>query len=69
MPDGDLMGAMLAQVAQACMQTKEMIGPILDSAEGIKADMIGRGWSEINAERVATSYVQAMLKTAIGGPA
>lgn len=65
----DPMAAMLQQVAQACMQTKELITPILESREGIKADMIGRGWSEPNAEKVATSYVQAMLKTAIGGPA
>ncbi len=64
----DHMAAMLQQVAAACMQTKELITPILESAEGIKADMVGRGWSEANAERVATSYVQAMLKTAIGGP-
>ena len=61
--------AMLAQIAQACMQTKELITPILESAEGIKADMVSRGWMDVNAERVATSYVQAMLKTAIGGPA
>ena len=61
--------AMLAQIAQACMQTKELITPILESAEGIKADMVARGWMDVNAERVATSYVQAMLKTAIGGPA
>jgi hypothetical protein len=64
----DPMAAMLAQVAQACMQTKELVTPMLESAEGIKADMIGRGWSDANAEKVATSYVQAMLKTAIGGP-
>lgn len=61
--------SMLAQIAQACMQTKELITPILESAEGIKADMVSRGWTDVNAERVATSYVQAMLKTAIGGPA
>lgn len=64
----DQMAAMLQQVAQACMQTKELITPMLESAEGIKADMIGRGWSEVNAERVATSYVQAMLKSSLGGP-
>ncbi|MFS4103746.1 hypothetical protein [Streptomyces sp. PD-S100-1] len=63
----DAMAAMLQQVAAACMQAKELIGPILESAEGVKADMVGRGWSEANAERVATSYVQAMLKTALGG--
>lgn len=64
----DVTAAMVAQVAAACMQATEVIAPILESAEGVKADMIGRGWSEINAERVATSYVQSMLKTAIGGP-
>ncbi|MDR3081612.1 MAG: hypothetical protein LBV60_11925 [Streptomyces sp.] len=64
----DPVAAMLQQVAAACMQTKELITPILESAEGIKADMVGRCWSEANAEKVATSYVQAMLKTAIGGP-
>ncbi|MGW0578600.1 hypothetical protein ACWD25_22125 [Streptomyces sp. NPDC002920] len=65
----DMTAAMVAQVASACMQATEVIAPILESAEGVKADMVGRGWSELNAERVATSYVQAMLKTAIGGPA
>ncbi|MFE7233892.1 hypothetical protein ACFVAF_25145 [Streptomyces sp. NPDC057596] len=64
----EMTAALIAQVAAACMQTTEVIAPILESAEGIKADMVGRGWSEANAERVATSYVQAMLKTAIGGP-
>lgn len=61
--------AMVQQVAAACMQTKELITPILDSAEGVKADMVGRGWAETNAERVAASYVQAMLKRVIEGAA
>lgn len=64
----EMTAALVAQVATACMQAKETIAPILDSAEGVKADMVARGWSEVNAERVATSYVQAMLKAAIGGP-
>jgi hypothetical protein len=55
----------VALVAQACMETTETIAPILDSAEGVKADMIGRGWGEGNAEQVATTYVQAMLKRVI----
>lgn len=65
----EMAAALVSQVAAACMQAKEVIAPILDSAEGVKADMVGRGWSEVNAERVATSYVQSMLKSAIGGPA
>lgn len=59
--------AVVQQVAAACMQTKEAITPILDSAEGVKADMVGRGWSEVNAERVAATYVQSMLKRVIEG--
>lgn len=61
--------AMVQQVAAACMQTKELIAPILDSAEGVKVDMVGRGWAEANAERVAAAYVQAMLKRVIEGAA
>lgn len=64
----DVTATLVAQIAQGCMQATGLIAPILESAEGVKADMVARGWSEINAERVATSYVQSMLKTAIGGP-
>lgn len=54
-----------ALVTQACMEASETIAPILDSAEGVKANMVGRGWSEVNAEQVATTYVQGMLKRVI----
>ena len=54
-----------SQVAQACMQTRDMITPILESAEGVKADMVARGWSAANAETVATAYVQSMLTIAL----
>ncbi|MDX2800198.1 hypothetical protein [Streptomyces scabiei] len=67
MSDPSAIAAMQQQVAAACMETKELIAPILDSAEGVKADMVGRGWAEANAERVATSYVQSMLKRVIEG--
>jgi len=48
-------------VTQACMDTRELLAPVLESAEGVKADMVGRGWSAENAEAVAVSYVQGML--------
>lgn len=54
------------QVAQACMQTRDLLTPVLESAEGVKADMIARGWNDRNAEAVAVSYVQAMLKNVLG---
>lgn len=65
--DPEQTDAMQRQVAEACMQTRELIAPILESAEGVKADMVGRGWAESNAERVATSYVQSMLSRIITG--
>ena len=66
MPDGEL-DPMRRMVAEACMQTRDLITPILESAEGVKADMVARGWNPGNAETVAAAYVQAMLKTALGG--
>lgn len=65
MSDRDALNQQVTLVANACLETKELIAPVLDSAEGVKADMVGRGWSEMNAERVATSYVQGMLKRII----
>ncbi|WP_086559403.1 hypothetical protein [Streptomyces africanus] len=64
MPDED---ALQQQVALACLQARSLITPILESAEGVKADMLGRGWSATNAEAVASAYVQAMLKSALSG--
>lgn len=64
MPD-DSMDFIQQQVAQACMQTRDVISPILESAEGMKADMVSRGWTPVNAEAVATAYVQSMLQKAL----
>ncbi|MFF2852702.1 hypothetical protein ACFVT5_41375 [Streptomyces sp. NPDC058001] len=67
MPRDEALDAMRQVVAQACMQTRDLITPILESAEGVKADMVTRGWSAANAEAVAAAYVQAMLKSSLGG--
>lgn len=53
-------------VAQACMETRELLTPVLESAAGVKADLVSRGWSEVNAESVATAYVQGMLAKVFG---
>lgn len=55
------------QIGQTCMQARGLLGPVLESAEGVKTDMIGRGWSPANAESVAVAYVQGMLRTVLGG--
>lgn len=64
MPDN--LDPMRQAVAQSCMQVRDLMSPILESAEGVKADMMARGWTAGNVETVA-AYVQSMLKAAIGG--
>lgn len=54
------------QIGQACMQARDLLGPVLESAEGVKADMISRGWTPPNAEAVAVAYVQGMLRSVLG---
>lgn len=58
--------ALQAQVAQACMTTRTVIAPVLESAEGVKSEMVARGWNPANAEAVASAYVQVMLKSVLG---
>lgn len=55
------------EVGEACMQARDLLGPVLESAEGVKADMISRGWTPHNAEAVAVAYVQGMLRSVLGG--
>lgn len=65
MPD-DMLDPMRQQIVHACLQTRDLITPILESAEGVKADMVARGWTPANAEAVAVAYVQSMLKSVLG---
>ena len=67
--DPEQLAVMQQQVAEACMQIRELIVPVLESAEGVKADLVARGWSQANAEGVAAHYAQATLRTALGGGA
>lgn len=55
------------QIGRTCMQARDLLCPVLESAEGVKADMIGRGWTPVNAEAVAVAYVQGMLRIVLGG--
>lgn len=53
-------------LAHGLMQIKGPLNLVLDSAEGIKAEMIGRGWTPQNAETVALAYVQVALQKVLG---
>ncbi|MFJ3084451.1 hypothetical protein ACIPJG_32505 [Streptomyces halstedii] len=38
-----------------------LIAPLFDTADGMKADLITRGWSETVAEHLAATWLAAML--------
>ncbi|MEU6058021.1 hypothetical protein [Streptomyces sp. NPDC047097] len=49
------------------MQMRDVLTPILEAAEGVKADMVARGWSAQNAETVAAGFAQTVLRGVAGG--
>lgn len=61
MSDDLIADATRQQLAARLLQAQEALSPIYDAAEGVKADMISRGWSAQNAEAAALSWLQAAL--------
>lgn len=53
-------------LAAKLIQAQETIAPVYDAAEGVKADMIARGWSPPKAEAAALCWLQAVLPQALG---
>jgi hypothetical protein len=45
------------ELATAMLQINEQISPILDAADGMKADMERRGWSPTASESVALQWL------------
>lgn len=50
-----------ALMGTALLEAREQFGPIFDSADGIRAEMEGRGWSPAAAEKVALTWLMGML--------
>ena len=49
------------EMAVALLEVSESITPILDSADGMKAEMERRGWSPTAAEQVALTWLLGMV--------
>lgn len=64
MPDDPTLAAVRHRLAAEMLQAQETLAPIYDAADGVKADMISRGWSPQNAEAAALSWLQGVLPTA-----
>ena len=56
------------QMAQALLDAMEMMAPIIDAADGLRANMEMRGWSPTAAESVALTWLNATISNAYGRP-
>ena len=50
-------------VAVAMADVMEGFGPVWDAADGVRADLVRRGWSQAIAESLAASWVQGAIAT------
>lgn len=50
-----------ADMANALLDVSESMGPIFDTAEGMKADLERRGWSPTAAETAALTWLTGAL--------
>lgn len=55
------------QLAESLIIFQDIMGPLFDAAEGVKADMLARGWQPASAEAVAVTWLQTMITTFNGG--
>ncbi len=49
------------QMTQALLDAMEMMAPIIDAADGLRADMEKRGWSPTAAEAVALTWLNGAI--------
>lgn len=59
------------ELANAMLQMTETIAPILDTADGMRADLEQRGWSPTAAEQAAAAWLTGALGAVgagMGGP-
>ena len=49
-------------MAAALIEWMEGIDPMIDAADGMRADLTRRGWSETAAEQIAQSWLIAAIE-------
>ncbi|MEU2265012.1 hypothetical protein ABZ568_00860 [Streptomyces olindensis] len=55
------------QLTSSLMAFSELMGPIFDHADGIRADLVRREWSPQAAEQVALVWLINSVQNAVGG--
>ncbi|MFE7399585.1 hypothetical protein [Streptomyces sp. NPDC057557] len=51
-------------VALSLMENAELLAPLFDAADGMKADLLARGWSPAIVDYLAGAWLSAMLAKA-----
>jgi hypothetical protein len=70
-PDLDDAEAAVADMRNGLFELRESLAPVFDAADGMRADLRARGWSEANAEIITVTWTQRLvmnLTPLIGGP-
>ncbi|WP_030997533.1 hypothetical protein [Streptomyces sp. NRRL F-5630] len=49
------------------LEAREHLEPILDAADGLKADLLARGRSPAVVDHIAGTWLASALKAAVGG--
>lgn len=53
----------LASITDSCMAMREQHGILFDSADGMRADLLARGWPQHMAEALVFTWTQRNLIT------
>lgn len=56
------------ELTNGLLEATEQMGPLLDAAEGHRAEMERRGWSPTAAEAAALEFYLALLRVALARP-
>jgi hypothetical protein len=70
-PDLDEAAEVRAQLLNAFLTMHEGMSPAFDAADGIRADLVARGWTPTMAEMLVATWLQRTLinlTPIIGGP-
>lgn len=67
MTDPEELAKSKAELTTALLQAAELMQPLYDAADGIRADMAKRGWSPTAAEQVAAVWLCTTLPAVLSG--
>jgi hypothetical protein len=70
-PDVDEEAAAAVEIHNGLMQLRDGLAPVFDAADGMRADLRARGWSEENAQVLALTWTQRIVANftpLVGGP-